>query len=593
MSTSDKLQALRDQMHTQQIDAYIIPTNDPHQSEYLADYWKARTWLSGFSGSAGTIIVTQNHAGLWTDSRYFIQAEQELKGTPIELHPQKVPHAPEHITWLMDTLPAGATVGVDGWLISAGHRNFLRNQLAKGSLELKTNVDLITSIWVDRPPLPQSSIFALDTTYTGLSRTQKLQSLREDLKTIGANSFLISTLDDIAWTLNLRGSDVECNPVFLSYLFIGPSKTILFVDQKKLAGDLVEQLQADGISFQDYEKVASFVGNLPASTKILIPKSNTNWALYQRVNPEQVVVGPNFCEKRKAIKNETEIGYLREAMHKDGVALTRLFRWLDRQLERGTVSEAQIAKQLAAFRKEQGQYFGESFNAIVGYQGNGAIVHYRPIEGQCAEVKKGGILLLDSGGQYMEGTTDITRTIALSPPTEEQKRCYTYVLKGHIELATIQFPEGTTGVQLDTLARMHLWKAGLNYGHGTGHGVGFFLNVHEGPQGFTANPRNSRGTTAFEPGMYTSNEPGYYKTDEYGIRIENLVICRKAETEGFLYFETITLFPIDTTLIDITLLTAAEKDWLNEYHAKVFNELKPLLNEEERTWMKAKCQPIP
>ncbi|MEN0005021.1 MAG: aminopeptidase P family protein [Bacteroidota bacterium] len=599
MTPTEYLQTIRNHMYTQQIDAYIIPSSDPHQSEYLADYWKARAQFSGFTGSAGTLIITQNHAGLWTDSRYFLQAEEELKDGPITLHRQQIPHAPEHIDWLCTHLQQQSAekkkrskVGINGWLFSVGQRQFLQKKLATANIDLLTDIDLIDVAWPNRPALPQNPVFRLDLKYTGVTSSEKLAQIRAGMESLGANAYLVSTLDDIAWTLNLRGSDIHANPVFVSYLFIEKDSATLFIDTKKITLPLQKELVQEGIQLLAYDELPGFLARPYATTKVLLPISTTSWNAYKLIHPDQVVRGKNLIAELKAVKNETEVAQIKKAMQKDGVALTRLFRWMEQTLSQRAIPEAEIATQLASFRKAQGHYFGESFDAIVGYQGNGAIIHYRPEAGKCANVEQEGILLLDSGGQYLEGTTDITRTIALSPPSAEQKTAYTAVLKGHVELASIQFPAGTTGVQLDTLARMHLWNAGLNYGHGTGHGVGAFLNVHEGPQGFTANPKNSRASVPFQAGMLTSNEPGFYKTNAFGIRIENLILCQPAATAGFLRFETLSLFPIDIQLIDWEMITEAEKTWLNEYHARVLLELSPLLNEEEQAWLAEKCRAI-
>lgn len=592
MTDSPALTRLRALMNTHQIDAYIIPTSDPHQSEYLASYWQSRVYFSGFTGSAATLIVTQKHAGLWTDSRYFLQAEKELKNTEVQLHKQLVPHAPEHIDWLCQNLPADSTVACDGMLFSVGQRHFLKNQLEKSDINLRSDIDLVSEAWHDRPALPKDLVFEFPEKYAGRSRKQKLEEVLQQMKTVKANTYLVTTLDDIAWVLNLRGSDIRCNPVFLGYLLISENEHILFIDPEKVPAAAHHQLNKVGIQIQAYDTIKPLLRKLPKDRRVLINQSTISWTLYHCIDPELIVKGENLCAKLKASKNETEVQNIRIAMRKDGVALTRLYRWLDEQLTDKTITEVEVATKLAQLREAQGNYFGESFDAIVGYKGNGAIVHYRPKAEDCAEIKKEGILLLDSGGQYLEGTTDITRTITLGVPTAEQKQHYTLVLKGHIAVATVQFPEGTTGVQLDTLARMYLWKAGLNYGHGTGHGVGHFLNVHEGPQGFAPTPKHSRASTAFEEGMLTSNEPGFYKTDAYGIRIENLILCRKAKQEGFLCFESLSLFPIDQALIDLALLTKEEVSWLNEYHQKVFTELSSLLLEEEKQWLSQKCQPI-
>ncbi|MEL6863912.1 MAG: aminopeptidase P family protein [Bacteroidota bacterium] len=591
---NDRIHALRQLMQARQLDAYLIPSSDPHQSEYVADHWKSRIWASGFTGSAGIVVITADHAGLWTDSRYFLQAEEELAGSEMVLHQQLIPHAPEHISWMAEHLPKGATVACDGMLFSISQVRALAKAFHRAGLELDHQQDLIAEVWRDRPALPDYPVFEHKVAFSGKSRVEKLQAVRAAMQQRGASHYFISTLDDIAWLFNLRGSDVECNPVFIAYAVIGPEVAYLFVNQTKLAEDLQNALRGDGVLLKGYETIADYLGSLQSPHRLLIDRSTISIQLNNLIDRAVALEGDNICRQLKAIKNETEVGHIRDAMRKDGVALTRLYRWLDAELANRSIPEVEVAAQLAAFRKAQGDYHGESFSAIVGYKGNGAIVHYRPMPGKCADIQKEGILLLDSGGQYTNGTTDITRTTALGTPSEEQKRNFTLVLKGHIALATIQFPAGTRGIQLDTLARQFLWQQGLNYGHGTGHGVGFFLNVHEPPQGF-ATSISQRGVTIFEPGMFTSNEPGYYKTGEYGIRIENLVLTVNGTDNGhghFLRFETLTLFPIDLNLVERSLLTAGEIEWLNAYHERVYRELAPLLSEEEAAWMKEQCRAI-
>ncbi len=595
MTVNERLSALRNVMKAQSLDAYMIPSSDPHQSEYVADHWKSRSWISGFTGSAGTVIVTQEHAGVWTDSRYFIQAEAQLKDNDFELHRQKIPHAPEHLKWLKENLKTGARLGFDGRLFSVGQVRRLAKSLEGKNITLDSEQDLISSIWKDRSPLPQRPIFEHDVKYAGLSRVEKITKVRESMTKKGSDYYFISTLDDIAWVLNLRGNDVECNPVFYAYVVISKDATYLFIENSKVSDELKSILNKDGILLKPYNGITDFLKSLKKGRTIQIDISSTNNTIYNSIPKEQIKAGQNVVRCQKAIKNPIEVGHIREAMIKDGLALTQLFRWLDSTLDERPVPETEVAEKLSDFRRAQGDYHGESFDAICGYNGNGAIVHYRAELETCAKIKKDGILLLDSGGQYTNGTTDITRTISLGNPTKEQKRNFTLVLKGHIGLSTAIFPERTTGVQLDTLARINLWKHNLNYGHGTGHGVGFFLNVHEPPQGFATNPSTSRGTTYISPGMLTSNEPGFYKTDEYGIRIENLILCvmdKEIEGTKWYKFENLTLFPIDLNLVEESLLSRDEKNWLNDYHRMVYEKLSPNLNEQEKAWMKAMCREI-
>ncbi|PHN02314.1 aminopeptidase P family protein [Flavilitoribacter nigricans] len=593
---SERLAALRAELDKNNLDAYIIPSSDPHQSEYVAPHWKSRKWISGFTGSAGLVIVTRDHAGLWTDSRYFLQASTELADTGIELHKQLVPHAPEHVPWLAQHLPRGSTVGLDGFLFSQAQVRLLEKHCRPKGIDIRTDVDLISPIWEDRPPLPRQPIFAHDVQFAGRSRTEKLNDVRLGMQRQGATAHLIPTLDDIAWTLNIRGSDVNFNPIAYAYLLVGRQNATLFIEEEKVPATLRQSLQEDGVSIRPYDEVIEELEHYPTDQKILVDSGSTSIRLIQAIQPGQLLNGALVPRTLKAIKNETEIGHIRRAMVKDGVALTRLFRWLESQLQSSnTPSEAELAEKLAECRSQQDDYVGESFPAIVGYQANGAIIHYRPWPGSCADIRPEGILLLDSGGQYLDGTTDITRTVALGEPTAEQKKHFTLVLKGYIALDRMQFPTGTAGGQLDAFARQYLWQHGLNYGHGTGHGVGFFLNVHEPPQGFATSVVTSRGSTNIEPGMLTSNEPGFYKNGHYGIRIENLILCverEKTEYGDFLGFEALTLFPIDTQLIRKDLLSAEEVDWLNAYHRQVEAALVPHLDEAEQQWMREKCAGI-
>lgn len=594
LAFEDRLLALRRQMALYQLDACIIPSNDPHQSEYVADHWKTREWISGFSGSAGVALVTKNYAGLWTDSRYFLQAEKELQSSGFSLHKQVIPHAPEHLDWLLENLPENSIVGLDAWLFPEGQVDQLKAKLAAKNIRLDTERDFISPIWTDRPKLPQSPVFEMKTELVGKTRTEKLLSIQNQLAP-GAY-YLVSALDSIAWVLNIRAADVPYNPVCISYLLIGKSGHHWFVDEQKVDAALRTQLEAAAIQVHAYEHILEFLQNLKAEETLLYSPALTNvkllgWAKTARKQPTEDLITP-----AKAIKNATEIAQLKKAMIKDGLALLRLFRWLENRLQDSTVlREHDISVQLDLLRREQGDYFGESFATIAGYAANGAIIHYHPHEKNSAIVRPEGLLLLDSGGQYLQGTTDITRTIALGPVSDTQKKHYTLVLKGHIALAKARFLAGTKGAQLDTLARLALWSAGLNYGHGTGHGVGAFLNVHEGPQGLTHDLLNPRGQVAFAPGMLTSNEPGFYLDGEYGIRIENLILCVESAPSSFgqfLEFETLSLFPINLEMAELSLLNKEEKDWLNDYHQKVFATLAPHLKPDELSWLEKNCQLI-
>jgi Xaa-Pro aminopeptidase len=595
MTTNQKIQALRQAMRREGITAYLVPSSDPHQSEYVADHWKCREWLSGFTGSAGILVVTEDHAGLWTDSRYFLQAEKELADTCVTLQKQVVPHAPEHVNWLADNLAPGSTVGLDGRLFSLGQVRHLAKHFYQKNIEIRADLDLVAPIWTDRPAMPLDPVFELPPAYTGHPLSEKMARIRAFLEAQNADALLLTTLDDIAWTLNIRAADVEYNPVCISYLLIEQEAAYWFVPAPKVPLELQEKCWSNGIVLHAYDAIEDRLRTLPPGYTVLADTATLSARLYQLIPEGQVLPGDNPVVAMKGIKSETEIFQIRRAMRKDGAALVRLLRWLETEAPKGGLTEYDVAVKIAELRAEQGEYFGESFAAIIGYNANGAIVHYRPMPGESAAIRPQGILLMDSGGQYLHGTTDITRTIALSPPNDEQKRAYTAVLKGHIALAALHFPEGTKGIQIDALARMHLWQLGLNYGHGTGHGVGYFLNVHEGPQGITPSPGNSKGHVPFEPGMLTSNEPGYYETGQYGIRIENLILCVEAAqtTSGrFFRFETLSLCPIDIQLIDASMLHPEEKQWLNDYHADVLRELSPLLDSEELAWLEKQCRAL-
>ena len=585
---NSRLQQLRAKLIEHDYAAYIMPLGDPHQSEYPASYWKSLPWISGFSGSAGIVVVTLEHAGLWTDSRYFIQAEQELSTSSFEMHKMDGSRSPSFLKYLGDNLSKGDKVIADGPMISLAQREKYNSVLSAKGLKLTMTKDFISHIWEDRPEIPQERVFEHDIKYAGIDRKEKIANIRTEMEKIGADQHLITTLDDIAWLLNLRGSDVACNPVFCSYCLIRPNDVILFVDPNKLSKELKSKLSADGINVASYESVDNTLAGLDPNTKILLHKGTINVHLNSLIPESSIIYGQLISRHLKAVKNDIEIGHFRDVHVKDAVALTHAFYWLEKTLAERTVSEVELGEKIAACRAAQDHYYGESFNAIVGYKGNGAIIHYRAQKETCADIENNGILLVDSGGQYHDGTTDITRTITMSAPPPEQKDAYTRVLKGHIGLAISTFPIGTTGGQLDTFARQSLWKNGLNYGHGTGHGVGFFLNVHEPPQGFAPGSAG-RASSIIKEGMVTSNEPGHYVTDKYGIRIENLILTVPSKHEGFLTFETITYFPIDTQLIEFTLLTKEEVDWLNDYHQMVWEKVGPHLEGEHKAWMKKKC----
>ncbi|GAB4405383.1 MAG: aminopeptidase P family protein [Bacteroidia bacterium] len=593
----DRLAALRTAMHLHRLDAYFHPHTDPHQSEYLCDHWQIMPWLTGFTGSAGTVVVTGDFAGVWTDSRYFLQAEEELAGTGFELVRLQVPHTPEYIGWLHDHLPTGARVGYDPRLMSLARYRHLAQALADKAVEWVAVADLPTGTWTDRPALPSAPVFEHDARYAGQSRTDKLAHLRTQMQTQGLDACLLTSLDDIAWLLNIRGSDVPYNPVALAFVWLDMEAVLLFVGAEKVAPSLRADLAAAGVELRPYDSLAAHLATLSPTQTVLADPSKLATYLFDAL-PAGVSLreGPHLTTALKAQKNDTELAHLRSTMIKDGVALVRLLYWLDQQLQGlAPITELSVEAQLEHFRQAQPDYVGPSFRTISAYQAHGAIVHYAATEASDMPLEPDGIFLLDSGGQYPDGTTDITRTIAIGSPTPTQCRDFTLVLKGHIALARAVFPAGTRAYQLDTLARSPLWQAGFNFGHGTGHGVGFFLSVHEGPQSIGSSA-SGNSTTVMLPGMVTSNEPGLYHAGRYGIRIENLVLCvlhTVSDAFGPFYaFETLSLCPIDLRLVQRDLLSPDERAWLNQYHAQVYARLAPQLSSGERAWLSTQTQPI-
>ncbi len=588
---SKRLSLLQNTMSDLGIAACIIPGTDPHASEYIADHWKEREWISGFDGSAGTAALTTTKAGIWTDSRYFLQGAEQLQGTGFELMKQGLPETLEIIPWLANELKTGDKVGVNAQMFSVNQYQNMKNELEMSGIEL-VDIDLISKVWTDRPALPTKEFFVFDEKYNGQAAAKKIEALQSELKKLKANAMVLSALDDIAWLLNIRGNDVDYNPVVIAYVFVDESGATLFIDPVKITAESAAYLAQQGIKTDSYTAIYKKLNALDNNAIVVIDGAKLNRSLYEAI-PAQCakrnVMSPVF--KMKSIKNATEIAGIRNAMIKDGVALTKFFMWLENNIESGKLSEISISKKLYELRAEQELFMGESFGTIAGYAAHGAIVHYHAIPETDATLQPDGILLLDSGGQYLDGTTDITRTIALGEPTKEQQEDFTLVLKGHIALTTAFFPYGTRGSQIDILARKAMWDRGLNYGHGTGHGIGHFLNVHEGPQSI----RMDENPTILQPGMILSNEPGIYRANEYGIRIENLVLVSHAmstEFGQFLRFETLTLFPIDINLIDIDLIDMEEITWLEDYHNMVYKALAPHLNVDEKEWLKNKCRSL-
>lgn len=588
---NERISALRAHIAKEDIQAFIIPSTDPHLSEYVAPHWQSREWISGFTGSAGTVVVTAQEAGLWTDSRYFLQAARQIEGTGITLFKEMLPETPSIPTFLSSQLKEGDTVGIDGKMFSASEVQHLQRELEKSGIRVKSIADPMQLLWSDRPAMPLAPAFVYDTRYAGRSFTEKLSTVRKEMGKAGAEALLLPALDEIAWLLNIRGNDVHCNPVVVSYLLIGEYEVHYFIQPQKVTSELASYFNANGISVHAYEEIEDYLNNFNAKS-ILVNPAKTNYAIHSAIHPGcRIISGASPVTLLKAIRNEQEITGIHAAMQRDGVALVKFLKWLEEAVPTGRETEISVDRKLHAFRAAQPLYMGESFDTIAGYKEHGAIVHYEATPETDVTLKPEGFLLLDSGAQYLDGTTDITRTIALGNLTEEEKTDYTLILKGHIALAMAVFPEGTRGAQLDALVRMPIWKQHMNYLHGTGHGVGHFLNVHEGPQSI----RMNENPVALQPGMVTSNEPGVYKAGSHGIRTENLLLtvpAGKGMFGNYLKFETITLCPICQKGIIKELLTTEEIEWLNEYHRTVYEKLAPDLNNEEREWLKEACKPL-
>ena len=588
---NERIAALRAHIAKENIQAFIIPSTDPHLSEYVAPHWQSREWISGFTGSAGTVVVTAKEAGLWTDSRYFLQADRQIEGTGIALYKEMLPETPSIPAFLSSLLQKGDTVGIDGKMFSADEVQHLQRELRQSGIYVKSIADPMQLLWSDRPAMPLAPAFVYDTKYAGKSFTEKLSAVRKKMKAAGAESLLLSALDEIAWLLNIRGSDVRCNPVVVSYLLIERYEIHCFIQPQKVTAELASYFKANGISIHGYKEIEDYLSNTHAES-ILVNPVKTNYAIYSAICPTcRIINGTSPIALLKAVRNEQEIIGIHAAMQRDGIALVRFLKWLEEAVPAGRETEISVDRKLHEFRAAQPLYMGESFDTIAGYKEHGAIVHYEATPETDVALKPEGFLLLDSGAQYLDGTTDITRTIALGNLTEEEKLDYTLILKGHIALAMAVFPEGTRGAQLDVLARMPIWQQHMNYLHGTGHGVGHFLNVHEGPQSI----RMNENPIPLQPGMITSNEPGVYKAGSHGIRTENLVLtvpAGKGMFDNYLKFETITLCPICRKGIIKELLTAEEIKWLNKYHQTVYEKLAPDLNNDEREWLKEACKAI-
>ena len=590
----ERIAALREAMKQHKIDAYIIPTSDPHMSEYPADCWKYREWISGFTGSAGTVIITADKAGLWTDSRYFLQASTQLEGTGIELFKMMLPETPTIPEFLTHELKEGQTVGLNGETYSLADARSLEKALAEKEIKLNTNASLIDPIWKERPAIPEAPMFEMPIELSGKSTEDKLIDINKMLHKAGADCTILSALDEVAWTFNIRGTDVAYNPVVISYAFVSEKESVLFVNPKKIPAEIAEHLKKEGVTLADYGMLATFLSRLPERTRVFIDSKRTNVAIYNALPKSSILIeGISPANHLKSIKNETEIKGFRNAVLKDGIAMTKFYFWLEKMLKAGEkVTELSAAAKLTALRAEQPQYVMDSFASISSYGPHGAVVHYSPTPETDTELKTDSLYLLDSGAQYLDGTTDITRTIALcDEPSEQMKKDFTRALKGTIGIAKCKFPAGIRGCLIDAFARKALWDAGINYLHGTCHGIGHCLNVHEGPQSI----RMEENPVILEPGMVMSDEPAMYRPGEYGIRTENMILIREdSETEfgKFLGFETLTLCYIDTKLVIPSMLSVREHAWLNKYHQMVYDLVSPHLTEEEKAWLKEKTAEI-
>lgn len=592
-----RVAALRKIMQRNGIQAFILPTTDPHNSEYVAAHWEARKWLTGFTGSAGTAVITMKKAGLWTDSRYFLQAAEQLEGTGITLFKDRMPGTPSIAEWLSKELKKGDIIGMDGWVNGIDFKESLYAVCSPKGIQVESVADPFDEIWKDRPSLPSDPVFILEEKYAGRSCRQKIELIREEIRKNNCQSILLSALDEIAWTLNLRGSDVHCNPVFISYMHITQKKATLYIIEEKLSPEVKVYLEENGVILKSYHQVEGDIKKVRQNIQVS-PALNMklfNAAGYLTANGidtgHKIMEIPSLVSLLKAVKNETEINGFRHAMERDGIAMVKFLKWLKTAVPVGNETELSVDRKLYELRAEQADFKGISFDTIAGYKEHAAIVHYEATPETDIPLKPEGMLLLDSGAQYLDGTTDITRTIVLGPLSNEEKTDYTLVLKGFLQLQNAIFPEGTCGTQLDILARQAMWKAGVNYFHGTGHGVGHFLCVHEGPHQIRMNYM----PTPLRPGMTVTDEPGIYKAGRHGIRTENTLLTVPAmETEfgSFMKFEPLTLCPIDKEAIVTDMLTDEEITWFNEYHEMVYNRLSSQLNKEEQKWLKEATSPL-
>lgn len=596
MTIKQKLNALRILMKEKKIDAYLVPTDDFHGSEYVGDYFKCRKYITGFTGSAGTAIITQDMAGLWTDGRYFIQAADQLRDTTIELFKSGEPGVPTVHQFLNNKLEEGMCLGFDGRTVSAREAEELQELLQEKHITFSVNDDLIGEIWEDRPALSCEPVMELDIRWTGKSRADKIAEIREQMKAKEADTFILTSLDDIAWLLNIRGNDIHCCPVVLSYLVMMENELRLYANAAAFSEEIRSNLEADGVKIYPYDDAYSYVQSISSDKKVLLSRANVNSRLVSNIPSEVTILDePNLTLLPKAVKNETEMENERIAHIKDGVAVTKFIHWLKKNVTRTTITELSTAEKLYQFRSEQEHFLGESFDPIIAYGTHAAIVHYSATEATDIPLEARGMVLADTGGHYLEGTTDITRTIVLGPVTAKEKKFFTAVLRGNLNLATAKFKYGCTGLNLDYLARGPLWELGEDYNHGTGHGVGYLLNVHEGPNSFRWKNLPGNPAPVLEEGMITSDEPGYYLENEFGIRHENLVLCKKAEKTSFgqfMCFEPLTMVPFDLEGINPEEMTERERKLLNDYHQKVYTTISPYLDEEEKEWLKQATREI-
>ncbi|MDO4552209.1 MAG: aminopeptidase P family protein [Bacillota bacterium] len=591
----ERLAALRESMGRQGVTACLFPTSDYHDSEYIGEHFKLREWFSGFTGSAGTLVVLQGEAGLWTDGRYFLQAARELEGSDVRLYPMDEPGVPSVEAFLADRLGPGDCLAFDGKLIGAAYGEKLTETLEARGVSVRWDGDPAEGLWPERPPLSCRPAWLLDLAYAGRTAGEKLAELRRTMTREGAEVHLLTTLDDVAWLFNLRGDDVEYNPVVLAYAAITEKEALLFLNEAVLSPAVRSGLEKDGVSFRPYQDVYAYAAGLAPGTAVLADKRKLNLALFYALKEKKVIDRPNPEILAKAVKNATEQRNLMEAHIKDGVAFTRFMYWLKNTVGREPVTEYSAAGYMDGCRREQRGFLGPSFCTISGYGENGAVVHYSPSPESSKPLEPKGLLLIDSGGHYYEGTTDMTRTIALGPLSVQEKKDFALVLRAMLALADIWFPEGCSGLQLDVLARAPFWKQGLNYRHGTGHGVGYLLNVHEGPNGFRYQPRQGEEPWVFVPGMVTSDEPGVYREGSHGVRLENLLLCVEKERNEFgrfLGFVPLTLAPIDLDAVDPAFLEPEDINRLDRYHRLVFEQLSPLLTAEERAWLKEYTRPV-